>query len=347
MADVARLAKVSRSTVSRVYQPGASVPSDTQLAVREAARALGYVHNLVASELAGGTRSQLGLLIRDATNPAYGHLHAAIHREVERAGRHLVSVTASRHDYGVAEVAGLQRLIGLRVGGVLVATGVTAPEDLHAAAEAVPLMVVGRPNDDPALESVSYDELAHACLVVDRAHSLGHRRVGLLAAPLTYSRVFDLRVRGMRRRCRELGIAVHEIELLPVGEGVRRALAAARREGLTAILCPVDYVALELLRAAAVQDVRVPEDVSVAGFDGLTDGLELIGLTTVRLPVAELAQRAVGRMLELTSSQPRRAEEESPYRGAECGEQRDGRNAGRHELCSGELVPGRTLGGVE
>ena len=124
MEDVARAAGVSRSTVSRVFQnDGERVSPDTLIAVHEAATRLGYVHNLVASGLAMRHGRQLGLLIRDGTNPAYGHLLSETNRAVERAGRTLISVTASRHDYGTAEVAGLRRLLGQRVAGVFVEIG--------------------------------------------------------------------------------------------------------------------------------------------------------------------------------------------------------------------------------
>lgn len=332
MEDVARAARVSRSTVSRVFQDGASVSPEVQIRVREAAQELGYVPNLVASELATGARSQLGLLIRDATNPAYGHLHTEMHRAVERTGRHLVSVTAFRHEYGRTEVEGLHRLIGLRVGGLFVATGVTAPEDLAAAAAAVPLLILGRPNDDPTLESVSYDERTHARLVIERIAGLGHRRIGVLTAPLLYSRVFDLRMRSTRESAAELGLTAVPIDLLPVAEGVERALDAAAAQSLTCIVCPVDYVALELLRAASRRGLRVPEDLSVVGFDGLSEGLDLIGLTTVRLPVAEVAADAARRMDELLAGSPSRAA--APDRAAPA----------RHRLHVGSLVEGRSLG---
>src|SRR5699024_9212722 len=80
MADVAREAGVSRSTVSRVFHNGGErVSADALLTVHAAAKRLGYVHNLVASGLAARSGRELGLLLRDATNPAYGHLHAEMH----------------------------------------------------------------------------------------------------------------------------------------------------------------------------------------------------------------------------------------------------------------------------
>lgn len=300
MEDVARTAGVSRSTVSRVFHHGGErVSPDAVIAVHEAAERLGYVHNLVASGLAQRHGTQLGLLIRDATNPAYGHLHAEMNRAVEATGRTLISVTASRHDYGTAEVDGLKRLIGQRVAGLFVGTGVTAAEDLVETVSATPMMIVGRPNRHPQIESVSYDERAHGRLIAERIAEAGHRRIAVLSAPLLYSRVFDLRVRSLVERCAELGVQTVPVELLPVEKGVVRALDLAREEQLTCIVSPVDYVALDLLRAAAERGVRIPEELSTVGFDGLSDGIDLIGLATVKLPVAEVAREAVDRMGEL------------------------------------------------
>jgi LacI family transcriptional regulator len=349
MEDVARAAGVSRSTVSRVFQnDGERVSPDTLIAVHEAATRLGYVHNLVASGLAMRHGRQLGLLVRDATNPAYGHLLAETNRAVEQAGRTLISVTASRHDYGTAEVVGLRRLLGQRVAGVFVGTGVTAAEDLVETVTSVPMMIVGRPNAHPQIESVSYDERAHGRRVAEEIAAHGHRRIVVLTAPLLYSRVFDLRIRSLVERCEVLGTATLPVDLLPVEQGVVRALEVAREEGASCIACPVDYVALDLLRAAAERGVRIPEDLSTLGFDGLGDGLDLVGLTTVRLPVAEVATRAVARMEELLVSAQEDAEGPPGSRadGAAGTTVAEDPARARHEVVAGELVPGRTLSAV-
>lgn len=357
MEDVARIAGVSRSTVSRVFHHGGErVAPDAVIAVHEAAERLGYVHNLVASGLAQRHGTQLGLLIRDATNPAYGHLHAEMNRAVEATGRTLISVTASRHDYGTAEVDGLKRLIGQRVAGLFVGTGVTAAEDLVNTVSGTPMMIVGRPNQHPQIESVSYDERAHGRMVAEAIAAAEHRRIAVLTAPLLYSRVFDLRVRSLLERCAELGVQTVPVELLPVEKGVARALDVAREEQLSAVVCPVDYVALDLLRAAAERGVRIPEDLSTVGFDGLSDGLDLIGLATVRLPVAAVARRAVTRMGKLLARA--QAESERPPPGGAGARGAGPSSAGpcarstarssvapvaQHALETGILLPGRTL----
>lgn len=336
MEDVARVAGVSRSTVSRVFQNGGErVSADATVKIHEAAKHLGYVHNLVASGLAMRRDRQLGLLIRDATNPAYGHLYSEMNRAVRGAGRPLISVTASRHDYGTAEVDGLNRLIGQRVAGVFVGTGVTAAEDLARTSTSTPMMIVGRPNEHPQIESVSYDERAHGRLMAEAIAAQGHRRIAVLTAPLLYSRVFDLRMRSLVERCEELGLTTVPVELLPVEKGVVRALDLAHEQELSCIVCPVDYVALELLRAAATRGVRIPEDVSTVGFDGLGDGLDLLGLATVRLPVAEVAQEAVARMEELLARTQDGTEDSPPES-----------DSARRTAIPGHLVPGRTLSSV-
>lgn len=352
MEDVARAAGVSRSTVSRVFHHGGErVSPDALIAVHEAAQRLGYVHNLVASGLAQRHGTQLGLLIRDATNPAYGHLHAEMNRAVEATGRTLISVTASRHDYGTAEVDGMKRLIGQRVAGLFVGTGVTAAEDLVDTVSGTPMMIVGRPNQHPQIESVSYDERGHGRMVAEAIAAAGHRRIAVLAAPLLYSRVFDLRVRSLLERCAELGVQTVPVDLLPVEKGVVRALDVAREEHLTCIVCPVDYVALDLLRAAAERGVRIPEDLSTVGFDGLSDGLDLIGLATVRLPVAEVAREAVSRMGELL----RRAQTDQPAQTVQTVQTAQPTSttsdpsrspAVRHTVHAGTFLPGRTLAPV-
>lgn len=326
MEDVARAAGLSRSTVSRVFTDGEKVSPDAQIKVREAAAALGYVPNLVASELAGRRPTQLGLVIRDATNPAYGLLHDEMNRAVEDVGRSLVTVTAYKHEYGGAELRGMRRLLGMRVAGLFVSTGVTSIDELTQAGNGVPLLILGRPNDDPAIESASYDERGHGRMMAEHVAEHGHRRAAVLLAPALYSRVFRLRMESFLDRARELGVTCRTIDLLPVHEGAARALDAAAADDLTCIVCPVDYVALDLLRAARARGVRVPEDVSVVGFDGVADGLDLIGLTTLEVPIRATARDAVQRMVRRLDTG------EAPER--------------MHGLHRGRIMPGRTLARV-
>src|SRR5690606_30188339 len=97
MEDVARAAGASRSTVSRVFRNGGEhVSPDSMIRIHEAAQRLGYVPKLVPSWRPARQGRQLGLLIRDATYPAYGHLHAEMPRPVEERGRTLLSVPALR-----------------------------------------------------------------------------------------------------------------------------------------------------------------------------------------------------------------------------------------------------------
>src|SRR5699024_12617590 len=107
---------------------------------------------------------------------------------------------------------------------------VTAPDGLARTVTATPLMIVGRPNEHPQIESVSYDARTHGRWTAEAIAAQGHRRIAVLTAPLLYSRVFALRMRSLVARCRELGITVMPVELLPVERGVIRALEAARPE---------------------------------------------------------------------------------------------------------------------
>lgn len=349
MEDVARASGLSRSTVSRVFTGDDRVSPDAQIKVREAARLLGYAPNMAASTLAGRRQGHLGLLIRDATNPAYGVLHSELNRAAAAASRALITVTARRHEYGHAETQGLQHLIGLGVAGLFVSTGVTPPEEIIAASSSRPMMIVGRPNDDPRINSVSYDERMHGRLMADHIAAHGHRAIAVLRGPELYSRVFLLRARSLVDRCAQLGIRTVEVDLLPVEHGVERALDAAAEQSLTCVVCPVDYVALDLLRAARRRGISVPEDVSVVGFDGAADGLDLIGLTTVSLPVREVARTAVAhmvRMVEADGSRPDTPIAPLPSTGATTpSEQGDETpfDTVEHVLIPGELVPGSTL----
>ena len=123
MEDVAAEAGVSRTSVSRVLLGQNKVSDETRRKVRTAAARMGYVPNVMASELASRETKTIGLLLRDAANPAYGMLFTELQNAAHDEGLTLVSMTIGADDRGERQVASLHRLVGMRVAALIVATG--------------------------------------------------------------------------------------------------------------------------------------------------------------------------------------------------------------------------------
>jgi LacI family transcriptional regulator len=104
---------------------------------------------------------------------------------------------------------------------------------------------------------------------------------------------------------------VSAVAVQRTSDGIGEALSLAAEGSVSAVMCPTDLRALEMLRAASSRGMSVPGDVSVTGCDGVLQGLDLIGLTSVRLPVEELASRVVGHLVRLMQAERPEAVHES------------------------------------
>lgn len=267
-----------------------------------------------------------GLLLRDPRNPTYGLLHSRLQQETTDAELQLVTVVPSVAQRAEFEASSLQRLLGLRVGGLFVATGVLQSDLLTPFLSAVPVVSAGRVELDPRIHAVSYDEDAHGALLADRVVAHGHRRVAVLVTGPEVSTAENRRSLAIVTRLQERGAEVLEFEAHQFGVSGERddeIIRVAREGGVTAAMFPSDWRAIHFLEIAVKAGVRVPDDLSVTGCDGIAPGLPLLGLATIRVPVETVARRGVEVMRQLMDApEPVRA---------------------RHELHRGYLIDGTTL----
>jgi LacI family transcriptional regulator len=291
-ADLAVRLGVSRATVSRALHGTGRVSLPTRRRVLEMAERMGYVPNVMASELAAGRTRTVGLL------------HARLQSEAHRVGIEVLTVTATGDVGASRQIAGLTRLLGMRVSGLIVATGDVPSERLLPFREAVPMIRAGRPESDPEIHAVTYDEEHHAALVVSHVLGRGHRSVAVLTPSREVSLPESVRATAMARLALADGASVSAVSVHRNSDGIAEALALVEAGEVSAVLCPTDLRALEVLRAAHARGLSVPGDVSVTGCDGVLPGLDLIGLTSVRLPVEELATRVVGHLVGLMREAP-------------------------------------------
>ena len=180
MDDVAAEAGVSRTSVSRVLLGQKKVSDHTRRKVRAAAEKLGYVPNVMARELASRTSNTVGLLLRDAANPAYGLLFTELQHAAHAVGMSVVSMTISVDQDGQQQVASLYRLLGMRVAGLIVATGGIRSEQLDPFRSYLPIIRAGRPETTDRIHAVSYDEEDAGRQLAQRILDHGHRKVAVL-----------------------------------------------------------------------------------------------------------------------------------------------------------------------
>lgn len=325
MDQVAQEARVSRATVSRVLRGNTPVNADTRERVLVAISRLGYVPNMMAQALATRGSALVGLLLRDPRKAAYGLLHAEIQNHAREEGLDLITVAPATSEGVEEEQRALQRLLGLRVRGIFVATGVSHADDLLPFLKVVPVVAVGRPESHPDIHGSSYDEVANGTVLANEVLKYGHSQVAVLVTAESVSVPENQRAMAMVHRLTSAGARVQIVEAPTFGvraEGSGDVLRLVQEGRVTCAMFPTDERALHFMAVCEKAGVRIGTDVSVTGADGIGSGVEQIGLATVRVPVRAVAARAVTLMADVLG-------------GAEI--------PVRHHRFAGEFIDGRSL----
>jgi LacI family transcriptional regulator len=315
--DVARVAGVSQATVSRALRNLPGTAPDTRVAVLEAAAKLSYLPSDSARSLATRSTRRVAVVAEELTNPYYPQLVAPIQHHLFRAGLRTVLVTDSRTADPVRAGVTVDDLGDGSYDGVILMTTLRTsrlPRDLTE--RSVPHVLVNRVLDHPESPSCTVDNAAGAVAVSSLVAELGHRRVAAIHGPVATSTGRE-RALWLRRGLRQRGIALPRKLVRRASFGHDAGMAAAHSlldesPRPTAIVCANDVLALGALSAARQAGLRVPEDLTIVGFDDIAvAGWPIADLTTVKVDLDLLAETAVEMLLEEIGasgpSSPRRA----------------------------------------
>lgn len=306
--DVARKAGVSVATVSRVISDnGYPVAPQTRTRVRAAASALDYSPNLIARGLKKRASRIIGLIFPDITNPFY----PAVARGAEDVARQhgYTVILCNTDEERSRESLYLDLLRRLWIDGFLFATVGRNTRHLRVLkAHGIPVVMVARDVELPAVDAVFVDSFRGAWLATRHLIGLGHRRIAHVAGPPNASSGRERR-RGYERAMAEAGLAVREHWVIETHfraeEGYRAGqtlLAAPERP--SAVFAANDLMAVEVLRAARDAGVRVPEDLAIVGFDDIPLARMVVpALTTVIQPAYQMGALAMERLLRRIAGQ--------------------------------------------
>ncbi len=285
LKDIARAAGVSIATVSNVVNGTKTATPAVQRRVLSAIERLGYLPDLHARTLRTGASRSLGLVIPDLTNPYFPALVQAIETTARELGFVLIVMDAGND--GERETEALTLLASYRVAGV-----VWVPVE-HERSLDWPYPIVTVDRMVPGCDTVVADHVQGGTLIGRHALALGHRRIGLLSGPRALPSAADRRSAFLATVAGHAEIA-WEIPVPFSSDLPRAALQRLADPDCSLVVCANDAVAVGVLRAARDAGLRVPDDLSVIGFDDVpwADFVEP-GLTTVRQPLAALGRNAV------------------------------------------------------
>jgi DNA-binding LacI/PurR family transcriptional regulator len=303
IAEIARRANVSTATVSRTINQSGSVKSETARKVWRAIEELNYYPNSHARTLVSGRSRLLGLIVSDITNPFFPELVRSFEA---LAVQHQYDLILTSTDYQTTRMTVcLRRMLERKVDGVAI---MTSEMDVGLIKElsrrGVPLVFMDVGQVGPRMSHVSIDYGNGVKQAVAHLVGLGHKRLAFISGPL------DLHSARTRRQAFLEGMREHKLppdrKLIREGthtaEGGQQAMAALLRLGKrpTAIVASNDWTAIGALRAIHAAGLRVPEDISVVGFDDIPLATYTSPpLTSVRMSAGDVGSTAFEALFRL------------------------------------------------
>ena len=292
--DVATLAGVSQSAVSRCFKPGASVSKATFARVMQAAKALDYTPNAAARSLITRRSNQIALLVSNVVTLHYPEVVAELSRQFSLHGMRILLFSLPREadvDQTLAEVWQHQ------VDGAIVAARLGTHQVAEFERRGIPFVLFNRNLRERTVSSVVCDQVEAARTLVSRLAAGGHKRFAMIGGPRD-SVIAQDRVRGVAERLAELGLAPPLVvsgnyDYESGGRGLREIIARLG-EVPHAVICGNDVTAMGCVDTAR-HDMKldVPGQLSITGFDGVEQAAWLsYRLTTVRQPVHSMTLAA-------------------------------------------------------
>ena len=296
--DVANRSGFSKSLVSLALAGSPRVSATSRERILEAANELGYRANAAARSLAARRSNTLGVLVLDLHNPVFAEILDGVQNEIRSRGFSVMLVSGG--DDPITEQAEIGKLLEFQIEGLILISHRLRQEALQRIAAEVPTVVITR--DDylvTGMDNVSNDDVAGAQLAVEHLVSLGHQRIVHLSGG--DNPVANLRSKGFSAAMQSYNLAKFA-EIVPGGlteaKGYTSAKAALQFKP-TALFAANDVAAIGAIAAIEEAGLRVPEDISVIGYDGIAmGGLRRVNLTTIAQPLAELGGRAANLLLE-------------------------------------------------
>ena len=298
--EIANQLGISQSTVSRALAGHPAISENTRVRIVDAARRLNYRERPV-TRTATPTR-MIGVVVAALHNQFYVHLLDRLHDELRAYGYHMTLIIDSlseKDDYSAFEPLVHQYLDGI----VLTTASVDSPLVGALKETGIPVVLAVRSIDGVPFDTVEVDNEVAGREAVHHLYELGHRRIGFIMGPRDTSTSRD-RHNGAIRWLAERGMQEDSNSTIwgafTHASGYSSLLTLLNTGNPpTGVVCGNDTIAIGVLEAARKRGIDVPRQLSVIGFDDIpTAGWEMIQLTTIRQPIAEMASMAARRLVE-------------------------------------------------
>ena len=293
--DIARIAGVNASTVSRALSKPGRVSPKTQKLIEDAAAELNYHVNPFARALPTGKTNTFGLIVADITNPTFFDIIRGA--ETTATDRDYTLVLAESAESPATELTAARRLMAT-VDGLILASPRMDDDNIRALARDKPVVVINREVEGvPCVVPDVHKGLSEA---VRSLAGNGHRRIAYVAGP-PESWMSERRWEGVQAACEWSRLEAVRLESTkPTVDGGRQTARDVRASGATAVLTYNDLLAIGLMQELQAAGITVPDQISIVGFDDIFGAdFTTPPLTTVRSPLGECGAGAATRLLDL------------------------------------------------
>lgn len=304
--DVARLAGVSPSTVSRILNGTAKVSDDKRLAVLAAIEKVSFAPNQMAQGLKKGRSLTIGIVVQDISSPFFDETLRGIDDGLKGTG--YASVIVSGHWNADEEADRVRLLLARKVDGIILLSGRISDEAVLGFSGQRPIVSTGRALQTRTALGFKTDNEYGAWLAVRHLVELGHRRIAFISGPAN-NHDADERLAGYRRALIEAQIDIDPALIVEGNYHEASGMMAMNRlfdthQQFTAVFAANDLTAYGARLALYRKGIRVPDDISLVGFDDLPgSSYTTPPLTTVRQPMYDMGRTATQALLRLINGE--------------------------------------------
>ncbi|ACL70369.1 LacI family DNA-binding transcriptional regulator [Halothermothrix orenii] len=316
--DVAKYADVSPSTVSRVISNSPSISPETQQRVREAMKKLGYHPNVIARSLVKQKTNTIGLVLSRPTKAAFANpFFPGIIQGIASVAQeeHFSLVLAAAKDYREEHAEALKMLRNRRVDGIiLMASRVNDDLIKQLQDNRSKFILIGRSLEIKDIPLVNNDNIEAAYKAVKYLHKRGYEKVALICGPEEYV-VSQDRLTGYKKALEEAGQGFDKSLVMYTNftfeDGYDATKKLMAKKDFDAIFAVDDLLALGALRAAQDSGLKVPDDMGIVGFnDDPMVSYVKPALTTVRIPIVEMGEKAARMLIRIITEEDYNGEEQ-------------------------------------
>ena len=300
--DIAKRTGYSVNAVSRALNGKSDISEATRQLIEKTAEEMGYIKNTLAGSLRSGVTSTIAVLVSDISNPLFGIMVREMEVLLDEMGYSMFIMNTNEDP--VKEKKAVLTAISHKVDGFIICP-TQRGEDIFRLLEqeGIPYVLLGRRFPGKDMNYVVWDDYQGGYIAAQYLLSLGHERILHLGGSGNISSARE-RMEGYQAALRDAGVPARKeliYEVSPFGENLEPILTEGiSRGGYTAIFAFSDMIAWEAVSQLTSMGIRVPEDVSVVGFDGIQSKLKLpCRLTTVITPKTKMAENVVEAIMNL------------------------------------------------